>query len=313
MNITRSKSFGFGLVAALFLLVFGMVNTALGTITVNLQDIDSGLTSPTGTYRWLDVANQAYSVTYQTNYNYTQATVQVQYDIVSQGLAGTLLADNLKPNFAYQVKLTGFSGTPTNEAIGLAGRWWREEWNGTEWINGQNSNDSDYLLHKDDPLYKYTGYLLFDYFITDANGDATLDFVTDSSYHVLWKTDQRVSTANDGPVKPTTFDADDSTAYEDTGGNDFAEQAVSIYGEVERPPVGGVYPDLDSDLLAQLILTEESFHGSGGDLAGNWAGAMGATLSAVPEPGTVLLLGVGLVGFVGVGIKRRRNKTRASA
>jgi hypothetical protein len=30
------------------------------------------------------------------------------------------------------------------------------------------------------------------------------------------------------------------------------------------------------DYLAQIILTEESFHGNGGSYAGNWAGAMGA-------------------------------------
>ena len=29
--------------------------------TIYLEDIDSGLTSPTGDYRWLDIANQSYS------------------------------------------------------------------------------------------------------------------------------------------------------------------------------------------------------------------------------------------------------------
>jgi hypothetical protein len=30
----------------------------------------------------------------------------------------------------------------------------------------------------------------------------------------------------------------------------------------------------------QIVLTEESFHGSGGALAGNWAGALSANISA---------------------------------
>ena len=42
--------------------------------------------------------------------------------------------------------------------------------------------------------YKFTGYLLFDYFITDEQGDATVLFETGSCYHVLWKTTQRTHT-----------------------------------------------------------------------------------------------------------------------
>jgi len=68
----------FGFVAAVFLLISGMANTALGTTTIHLKDIDSGTPSPTGVYHWLDVADQAYSEAYQTGYNYTQASVTVQ-------------------------------------------------------------------------------------------------------------------------------------------------------------------------------------------------------------------------------------------
>jgi len=263
---------------------------ALAATTVYLEDIDSGLTSPTGNYRWLDVADQAYSAAYQNDYNYTQANVRVDYDIVASGLQGTLHATNLKPNFAYQLKLVGFAGTATNEAIGLAGRWWREEWNSAleQWTNGTNSSDSDYYAKRyiedlSSPTgyhYKFTGYLLFDYFITNGNGEAELiDFLTDSSYHVLWKTTQRTPYAADGPVKETRFDADNSPAYYDTGGDDYFEKTVQIYGEIERPPVGGVSPNFANPVLAQLILTEESFHGSGGALAGSWAGAMGGIVS----------------------------------
>jgi len=42
-----------------FFSFFSFGGKALG-VTVHLKDIDSGLTSPAGNYRWLDVANQGY-------------------------------------------------------------------------------------------------------------------------------------------------------------------------------------------------------------------------------------------------------------
>jgi hypothetical protein len=261
--------------------------------TTYLQDIDSGFTSPTGDYRWLDVANQAYSATYRNSYNYTQANVSVTYNTQGNTLYGTLDAINLKPNFAYQLKLVGTSGTIANERIGLAGRWWQEEWNGTAWTNGQNlnnkgngsspnPNDIVYFSRCNitDPTsptglhYKFTGYLVFDYFITDEQGNATIPFVTGSCYHVLWKTTQRSHSSDDGPIKTTTFVADTSSPAYDVN---YSEQTVDIFGEWERLPMGNVHLS-PGEYVAQLMLTEESFHGDGGQYAGNWAAAMGATI-----------------------------------
>jgi hypothetical protein len=261
--------------------------------TINLEDIDSGLTSPTGDYRWLDVANQSYSVTYRTSYNYTQASVSVTYNTQGNSLYGTLDAMYLKPNFAYQLKLVGTAGTIANERIGLSGRWWQEEWDGTSWTDGQNlnnkgdgsspnPNDLVYYSRRDitdetSPTglhYKFTGYLLFDYFITDEQGNASIPFETGSCYHVLWKTTQQSRTDVDGPLVSSTFDASLSSPVYDV---DYPLQTVSLFGEWERLPMGGV-PLLPGEYLAQLILTEESFHGDGGQYAGNWAGAMGATI-----------------------------------
>jgi hypothetical protein len=264
--------------------------------TLYLEDIDSGLTSPTGNYRWRDVADQPYREDYRISYNYTQANVTVTHELVGTTPQGTLNANNLKPNFAYQLKLVGFPGTPSNERIGLAGRWWQEEWDGSEWTNGQNlnnkgdgsspnPNDIVYFARRDvpDPTsptglhYRYTGYLVLDYFITDDDGNAILEFEIESSYHVLWKTSQRVRTVDDGPLKSRIFDADLSAAYDDTGGDDYPSQTVTIFGEWERLPTGGVYLQ-PGDYHAQIVLTEESFHGSGGSFAGSWAGAMGAEI-----------------------------------
>lgn len=231
-----------------------------------------------------------------------------------------MIAQNLKPNFAYQVKLEGISGTTDNECIGLSGRWWEEEWNGSAWINGRNLNDKgdgtapnpndevyfsrlDDLWSEDPPVlgYKYSGYLVFAYFVTDENGDATAALMADSSYHVLWKVVQRPHSASDGPLITTTFDADASDAYEDTGGDDFPEQTTQIFGEWERIPVGGVMLR-NGSYTASLFLTEESFHGSGGSYAGGWAAAMHAPMSfdidgdaVAPEPLSASIAGTDLI------------------
>jgi uncharacterized repeat protein (TIGR02543 family) len=263
--------------------------------TINLEDIDSGLTLPTGDYRWLDVANQSYSAIYRESYNYTQATVSVTYNTQGNTLYGTLDAMNLKPNFAYQLKLVGTSGTVTNEKIGLAGRWWQEEWYGTTWTNGQNlnnkgdgsspnPNDDLYFARKDIPdatsptglKYRYTGYLVFDYFITDEAGNTTFTFEANSSYHVVWKTSQRSRTDVDGPLKSSTFDADLSAPAYDV---DYPLQTISLFGEWERLPVGAIFLPAGS-YAAKMVLTEESFHGTG-QYDGNWASAMSADIQFI--------------------------------
>jgi hypothetical protein len=303
----RKKLKTIALLMAMGLWMFIPPDRALGNF-VELADIDSGLTSPTGDYRWRDVADQLYSADYWDNYNYTEALVQVVFDSVGSPFHGTLIAVNLKPNFAYQLKLVGTPWTSANERIGLAGRWWQEIWDGSNWSNGQNLNDNgvgaspnpndlDYFDRRDltdpdliDPknpngnLYRYTGYLVFDYFITGGAGNAVVEFETDSSFHVLWKTSQRTHTDDDGPTTSSTFDADESfdadelSAYDDTGGDDYPLQTVDVFGEWERLPVEGVYLQ-PGDYHVQIILTEESFHGSGViTYAGNWAGAMGANI-----------------------------------
>jgi hypothetical protein len=258
-----------------------------------LSMTDSSLTSPSGTYRWMDVANQAYGTSYRNSYNYSQATVTVNYYDVGNRLSGRVIARNLKPNFAYQLKLVGTPGTADNERIGLAGRWWQETWNGSAWTGGTNlnnkgdgtspnPNDATYyarrfVVDSSSPTgyhYRYVGYLLFDYFVTDSNGDATIDFETGSCYHVLWKTSQRSHTADDGSIKTVTFDPDPSQPAYD---QDYPSSTISIFGEWERLPMGNVNL-APGPYNCQLFLTEESFHGTG-PLEGNWAAAMSGNLT----------------------------------
>jgi hypothetical protein len=263
---------------------------AAGTIVqVNLEDIDSGTTSPPGPYRWLDVADQPYGESYRNTYNYTQAEVEIVHCNDCTALHGTLSAINLKPNFSYQLKLVGSAGTAANELIGLTGRWWQEQWGESSWINGQNlntkgdgsspnPNDELYFERRDvndsnSPTgkhYKFTGYLVLGYFATDSNGNAEVDFKANSSYHVLWKTSQLARTSQDGPLDLSDFEVSlPHFAYDSA----YPQTQVGVYGEWERLPVGGVtLPEGVYDV--SFVLTEESFHGSGGTYAGLWAGAM---------------------------------------
>ncbi len=258
-------------------------------VSAALHDINSGQPNPPQNFRWMDVADQVYAVVYRQAYNYTQGVATVDFFPHATRFHGVFTCANLKPHFAYQVKLAGIPGTPSNEWIGLTGRWWQEEWNGSAWVNGQNlnnkgdgsspnPNDQVYFSRRDitDPTsptgkkYKYTGYLVFDYFITDEFGATRLDFEQNSSYHVLWKTSQRARSGDDGPLKTASFDValpDPVSAYD----VDFPPAAVTIFGEWERLPIGGVTLPAGA-YEADFVLTEESFHGSG--LAGGWAAAM---------------------------------------
>ena len=216
------------------------------------------------------------------------------FDEESTTFHGTLAATRLKPNFAYQLKLSGFSGTEANERIGLTGRWWQETWNGSQWTGGANlnskgdgsspnPNDLVYFERRDvedsssptGKMYKYTAYLVFDYLITDEEGNPSSEFEANSCHHVLWNTDQRPWGSQDGPIRTTTFDPDGSEEAYDA---DHPESTMSVFGEWERLPMGGVYlPPGEYD--CQIYLTEESFHGwPEGDYSGGWAAAMGADI-----------------------------------
>jgi hypothetical protein len=272
----------------------------------------SNLGTAAAQQRWLDVADYPYGTSYRAGYDYDQGVVHVVFTPADSLFRGTLVASNLKPNFTYQLKVQGIPGTDANERIGLSGRWWQEEWNGASWSSGQNlnnkgdgsspnPNDLVYFQRRDipDPFgtspsglrYRYTGYRVFEYFTTDSVGNAFLGFTMTSSYHVLWKTTQRAPTGEDGPPKPHPFAPDPALqpAYESA----FPETTVTVFGEWERLTAGGITL-LPGSYTCELVLTEESFHGSGGPDAGSWASAMGAqvefliladaTSVAAPDP-----------------------------
>ena len=273
---------------------------------VTLDDLGSSALQQ----RWLDVAEYPYGVSYQTGYDYAQGLVHAVFSGADTLFQGTLTAVNLKPNATYQLKLQGSPGTASGERIGLTGRWWEEEWNGNSWANGHNlnnkgdgsspnPNDLVYFQRRDLPdpsgtsptgkRYRYTGYLVFDYVTTDSLGNVTAGYAATSSYHVLWNTTQRTPAGQDGPPDFHTLDPDPLVhpAYE----LDYPETTVVVFGEWERLPAGDVRLPPGS-YSCQLVMTEESFHGSGGQYAGSWAGAVGAGIEfiivgdVVHAPGT---------------------------
>lgn len=264
-----------------------------GAVTVALRDGGSS-----SALRWLDVADQPYSAAFQAGFDYGNAGVaaRVEFQDEAEVFAGTLTVAGLKPNFAYQIKIEGTPGGRTdNEWIGHAGRFWQEQWLGDRWgagmnLNvqpdpnpafnypGLNPNDLIYLSRRDlvdstgHPLYRYTGYLVLGYFITDAHGDATVPFRQTNSYHVLWKTQQRArDVLRDGPLVEARLEAAGSYlpfAYAAAG----AETTVGLFGEWERQPRDGVMLP-SGDYPVKFILTEECFH-SGLALGGGYAKAM---------------------------------------
>jgi len=250
---------------------------AILTFVLAAQDVVlQGLTD--GNYRFKDIGGQAYALSFTSDYSYVAANVTVSLDSPGlEYLAGVVMASGLKPNFAYQLKLTGNpsksgmsdADDASNEVFGYRGRWWRLQ------PNPANSNDADYNANKDTPGYVYEGYILIAFFVTDQLGNANVRFAGNNSYHVLWRTDQRQPSQNDGlPLDVSVPDTTDNPAYDAA----VPARQFSLYGEWE--PTRALPGTLELPLghyRCRLFLTEESFHDTG-PLGGQWAVAMSAPL-----------------------------------
>ena len=230
--------------------------------TVDLEPAIDVTAWPDAPFRWKDIATNLYAQTYRDTCQYEDAEVTVTFEAwQDSAFAGHLSGTDLKPNFAYQVKLVGkpealwgLEGDDvTNERIGYAGRWWRVT------PNPGNATDQDYEAHSGDPEYVYEGYLLFDFFVTDRFGGAEVDFATVSSYHVLWWEGQRTRGVCDSPVLQSTVvgQASDPAYDEDVGPVD-----VGVYAEIERLCQGETGLGA-GHYKCRFFLTEESFHQSG--------------------------------------------------
>ena len=86
-------------------------------VSLKLSPAESTLTSPDGNYRWLDIADQEYSPAFRETFKYADASVTVEYLKTADTFRGKLSAKNLKPNFAYQVKLVGEPDTLSSRML----------------------------------------------------------------------------------------------------------------------------------------------------------------------------------------------------
>lgn len=220
-----------------------------------------------GYLRWRDVGDVTYSEQFRDRFAYEgtpSRRVTLSYEPTGETLRGTLEARGLKPWFAYQLKLVGAAGirgtsetansasveTWSSYRLGRLGRWWCEH---CYW----NLSDQEVRQHLRQG-HTVKGYVLFDWLVTDGEGNCTHEFALDRSLHVLWRVGQRDRERNDSPRR----------WYELVrGGYGYApeqqgtSEEVGLYGEWEpgrarigllRLPIG--------EYSVRLNLTEESFH-----------------------------------------------------
>jgi hypothetical protein len=229
--------------------------------------------------RWLDLADNAYSARFMSTFSYQPdrrptPCVRVQVANPAPTLTGRLEARELKPNFAYQIKLRGiFAHHAGFEAIGYVGRW-RLPGLGT------NYSDSDYRRYPDKTTVE--SYILFDYFVTDRQGNAIRDFTLDSSLHVLWKEAQSPA-GRPSDRLPVVIDASDGAVYAVPRADIemeflWAEREMIRYhspDQIIRLPAG--------PYVAELVLTEESFHSTNPN-GGYWATVMSCPVTFTVTP-----------------------------
>ncbi len=217
--------------------------------------------------RWCDVAGNYYAESFVSSYSHEgrgsrHPQVLIHVDPQADTLRGRLEAHRLKPNFAYQVKLRGvFADRRSFEAIGHVGRW-RLPGRGT------NYSDADYEAYPDKGAVE--SYILFDYFVTDRNGNAIRELALDSSLHVLWNASRQGGAPERGDLLRAIVLADDPAAY---GRPKPTATAEWLWAERES----GRYTAPDQRITlppgqyqAELVLTEESFHAHDND-GGFWA------------------------------------------
>lgn len=264
--------------------------------------------------RWRDIADVLYSGAFPSEFEYgppSASVVTADYADSAPTLSGTIHARNLKPWFAYQMKLEGKKGllgtTAAQNAsdpqawasfqIGSVGRWWCSTCG--------NITDSGLTTCVKKRGHDVRGYLLFDWFVTDALGNADHEFALDSSFHVLWKTSQRLPRSQDSAAIPYAISRG-AYAYPDAAVG--TTDTVSVYAEWEpNRPLPGTVQLAEGAYDVQFILTEESFHSTadGGGywakvLAGDVAFAVGET-PLPPPTGYGTISGRVTAGKTGVG------------
>ena len=226
--------------------------------------------------RFVDVACGAYSKAFLSGFSYsepnaTRPKVWVDYLRRAETFVGTVTARGLKPNFAYQLKLRGLlSDRPAFERIGRLGRWRLTD-------DPKHGGATDEQYEQLEDKNHAQSYLSFDFIVTDPHGNAQREFYADSSLHVLWNTAQSHPGAWHSEIVEVRREQSNPDHYANPR-PDFS--SIGVFAESEhmangfrmgRPNIGEAFlPPGSYD--AELVLTEESFHGYGD--GGFWATVM---------------------------------------
>jgi hypothetical protein len=220
--------------------------------------------NPTATITINNPGPQYDNTQYGYDFDYSSADVKFTYYCEDTNLRGTIEATGLKPYCTYQVKLIGIptcldsSGDDmANEYIGYKGRWTCTSCACTG--AACNRNDAQYLANspfRGSGSECIAGYLVFDFFTVDENGDATKYIEAETSYRVLFP--------GGGTCNSNTYTY---LYYPDAAHPTLAfcpPDKVNGQPEGGRGGCGGLSLDADT-YHCTIALTEESFH------QGNWA------------------------------------------
>ncbi len=218
--------------------------------------------------RWYDIAGNPYATSFRERFRYADARVQFTYLPVGPSFRGQLVAEGLKPNFAYQLKLRGdYARDPdVHRVIGYLGRWRLLD------EEGFNFSDRDYRALEDKS--RAESYILFDFFVTDETGRAEKTFYLNSSLHVLWNSALNYVWTHRDLLSQAVTVMPDSPAY----GRERSRkrQVVELWAESQRswarsrPSVGELELPVGR-YRCDVVLTEESFHQGLKPRGGEWA------------------------------------------
>jgi len=229
--------------------------------------------------RWHDITGTAYASEFRTAFRYADARVTLTYTRTGRSFRGWLEARGLKPNFAYQMKLRGDTrrDPEVHRILGYLGRWRLTGRRGT------NFTDYDYETAPDKSQVE--SYILFDFFVTDAQGRARKTFYLNSTLHVLWNSAVNYVWENRDMLSQAVLVERHAPVYAPEHLTR-APETVELWAESQhgwqpsRPPVGQVLLP-EGRYVCDFVLTEESFHRSATPGGGYWATVLGASVDFV--------------------------------
>ncbi len=239
---------------------------------------------PTARQRWWDIADQPYSSAFRRSFAYSGARVTLSFERApaTKYFRGHLSARNLKPNFAYQMKLVGkpVSGSRgwkdrgddlSNERLGRAARWWDD----TAFRNADDKwYDAFYLNTPPTRRRTIYGYQFIGNFVTDENGGAEVPVEGRYAYHITWQDWQYGAKE----VVAGTYHVGSSTPPFYAYGERRDPKLVKLWYEWE-PKRAREIRLTPGTYQCRFVLTEETFHnqlgGTNNPLGGYWATVMG--------------------------------------